>query len=80
MLGYSAISAFKEFCPEEKSMDEQRKKLGILPPPTPIAGLDPDKPLDLLTASKQTALQRDLDEMAKVRRQAEAKSGSLKLG
>jgi hypothetical protein len=59
-------------------MDDQQKK-PLLPPPTPIAGLDPEKPLQLLTQMQRDALQKDLDQMAKVRRQAEAKSGNLKL-
>lgn len=61
-------------------MDERQKKSSPLPPPTPIEGLDPDQPLHLLTVARQKTLQKDLDEMAKVRRQAEAKSGNLKLG
>jgi len=59
-------------------MDENQKKT-LLPPPTPIEGLDLDKPLQLLTPAQRAALQKDLDKMAKVRRRAESKSGNLKL-
>jgi hypothetical protein len=51
-----------------------------LPQLTPIENLDIRDPLDLLSPEERARMRRELEEMAKQRRQAEADSSSLRLG
>jgi len=51
-----------------------------LPTLTPIENLDIRDPFDLLPQEERLRMRRELDEMARQRRQAEADSASLRLG
>lgn len=61
-------------------MTKHEEKTSVLPTLTPIPGLVIRNILDLVVEKDRQQLQRDLDEIARVRRQAEATSGSLQLG
>jgi hypothetical protein len=52
----------------------------VLPPLTPVEGLDILDPLSTLTDEERQELNRALDDMARARRQAEASTAALQLG
>jgi len=72
--------AAREFqaTPRETTMAQQSDK-SPLPPLTPITGLTVEEPLKLLAPEEREGLKRNLDEMARSRREAEAKSHTLRL-
>jgi hypothetical protein len=61
--------------PEPEARDER----DVLPPITPIEELEVGDPLDLLTEEEREGLLEALDNMARVRRNAEASSRELRL-
>jgi hypothetical protein len=58
---------------------ERKRERDVLPELTPIPDLDVIDPLDLLSDEEREALRRELDDMARARRKAEATSGQLRL-
>lgn len=62
-------------------MEDSSKEKGLLPPLPRVKGLkNVDDPLELLSADEQEKLHRELDSMARERREAEAASSPLRLG
>lgn len=60
-------------------MKAQQSDKSPLPALTPIAGLSVEEPLNLLGPEERQSLKRELDEMARSRREAEANSHTLRL-
>jgi len=59
---------------------ERSERKSVLPALTPIEGMeDVTDPFDLLSVENRDRLKRELDDMAKARRKAEATSGSMRL-
>jgi hypothetical protein len=60
-------------------MKAQQSDKSPLPALTPIEGLSIEEPLNLLGPEERRCLKRELDEMARNRREAEANSHTLRL-
>ncbi len=61
-------------------MEQSERAKDVLPELTEIQGLSITDPLDLLDAEERAAVLEELDKLARERREAEAASGSLRLG
>jgi hypothetical protein len=60
--------------------DEPEAPPEVLPKLSPLKGLKFVNPEELLSQPDREKLQVDLDDLARIRRQAEANTGSLRLG
>jgi hypothetical protein len=60
--------------------DEPEAPPDVLPKLPPLKGVRFVDPGELLSEPDQEKLRQDLDELARIRRQAEANTGSLRLG
>lgn len=60
--------------------DEPEAPPEVLPKLPPLKGVRFVDPGELLSEPDQEKLRQDLDELARIRRQAEANTGSLRLG
>ncbi len=60
--------------------DEPEVPPEVLPKLPPLKGVRFVDPGELLSEPDQEKLRQDLDELARIRRQAEANTGSLRLG
>ncbi len=73
------LAARREFHFRGKTMKAQQSHKSPLPALTPIEGLNVEEPLNLLRPEERRSLKRELDEMARSRREAEANSHTLRL-
>lgn len=60
--------------------DEPEAPPDVFPKLAPLKGVKLVDPEKLLTESERAKLQQELDDLARIRRQAEANTGSLRLG
>jgi hypothetical protein len=60
--------------------DEPDAPPGVLPKLPPLKGLKFVDPEDLLSVPEREKLREELNDLARIRRQAEANTGSLRLG
>jgi hypothetical protein len=61
-------------------MEQSEKTKDVLPELTAIQGVTVTDPLDLLDAEQRATVREELDKLAYERREAEAASGTLRLG
>jgi hypothetical protein len=65
---------------KEPRMEQSEKGKDVLPELTDLQGLTVTDPLDLLDAEERATVREELDRLAHERREAEAASGTLRLG